>query len=322
MRTNNVNNNWTTENMPNLSGKVIIVTGANSGIGFEAAKEFARKGAQVILACRNMQKAETALAELQSDVPNAQAEIMQLDLASQESIHAFADAFLAKYDQLDVLVNNAGIMQVPYGTTEDGVERQLGTNHLGHFALTGLLINTIRATPNARVVNISSIAHRAASINFDNLMYEGGTGYSPGRAYGRSKLANLMFTYELQRRFEAGGVNAIAVAAHPGVSNTNLNNHLTGGFMSKIMMQLTGRMMQSAAMGALPTMRTAVDPNVKGGDYYGPDGFMGMTGNPVKVESSKASHSSADQKRLWQISEELTGVHYDFDKQRNMEIVQ
>ncbi len=306
-----MNSKWTTTNdMPNLTGKIIIVTGANSGIGFEASKEFSRAGAQVILACRNMQKGESALAALQSHVPTAQAEIMQLDLASQKSIHAFADAFQAKYDQLDVLVNNAGIMQVPYGTTEDGFERQLGTNHLGHFTLTGLLINTIRATANARVVNISSIAHRAASINFDNLMYEGGTGYSPGRAYGRSKLANLMFTYELQRRFEAGGVNAIAVAAHPGVSNTNLNNHLTSGFMSKIMMRLTGRMMQSAAMGALPTMRAAVDPNVKGGDYYGPDGFMGMTGNPVKVKSSKASHNLADQQKLRQVSQELTGVTY------------
>lgn len=322
MRTNNVNNNWTTENMPNLSGKVIIVTGANSGIGFEASKEFARKGAQVILACRNMQKAEAALAELQGGVPNAQAEIMQLDLVSQKSIHAFANAFQAKYDQLDVLVNNAGIMEVPYGTTEDGFERQLGTNHLGHFALTGLLINMIRSTPNARVVNISSGAHRSGSIDFDNLMYEGGTGYSPGQSYGRSKLANLMFTYELQRRFEAGGVNAIAVAAHPGGSNTNLSNHLTDGFNGKIMMPLLRRIFQSAAMGALPTMRAAVDPNVKGGDYYGPGGFMEMSGNPIKVNSSKESHDSADQKKLWQISEELTSVHYDFDKQRNMEIVQ
>ena len=301
---------WTTNDMPDLTGKTIIVTGANSGIGFEASKEFARKGAQVVLACRNMQKAEAALAELQTDVPNAQAEIMQLDLTSQRLIRVFADAFQAKYDQLDVLVNNAGIMQVPYGTTEDGFERQLGTNHLGHFALTGLLSNTLRATPNARVVNISSIAHRAASVNFDNLMYEEGTGYSPGRAYGRSKLANLVFTYELQRRFEAGSVNAIAVAAHPGVSDTNLNNHLTYGFMSKIMMRLTGRMMHNAAMGALPTMRAAVDPGVEGGDYFGPAGFMQMKGNPVKVKSSKASHDSDNQQKLWQVSQELTGVTY------------
>ena len=294
--------------MPDLTGKIIIVTGANSGIGFEAVKEFARKGAQVILACRNMQKAEVALAALQNDVPNAQVEVMQLDLASQKSIHAFADVFLAKYDRLDVLVNNAGIMQVPYGTTEDGFERQLGTNHLGHFALTGLLVDMLTATPNARVVTISSGAHYAASIDFDNLMYEGGTGYSPGRAYGRSKLANLMFTYELQRRFDTIGVNAIAVAAHPGGSNTNLNNHLTDGLINRIMMPLMSRMMQSAAMGALPTMRAAVDPYVKGGDYYGPDGFMQMRGSPVKVKSSKASYSSAEQQKLWQVSQELTGI--------------
>ena len=193
---------WTTEDMPDLTGKVIIVTGANSGIGFEAAKAFARKGAQTILACRSMDKAEAALAEIQAEIPNAPAEIMHLDLANQASIHKFAEAFKAKFNRLDVLVNNAGIMMVPYGTTEDGFEKQFGTNHLGHFALTGLLIDLLLNTKGSRVVNISSGGHRMGQMDFDNLMYADGEGYSGARAYGRSKLANLLFTYELQRRYE------------------------------------------------------------------------------------------------------------------------
>lgn len=301
---------WTTDNMPDLTGKLIIVTGANSGIGFEASKECARKGAHVVMACRNMQKAEAALAALQSDVPNGNAEIMQLDLASQQSVHDFAATFKAKHDRLDILVNNAGIMMVPYGTTNDGFERQFGTNHLGHFALTGLLIDVIKATPNARVVNISSNAHKMGKMDFDNLMFEGGDGYSPMRSYGRSKLANMLFTYELQRRFEAEGIDAIAVAAHPGGSNTNLGNHLMDGLMGKLMMPVMSRMMQSAAMGALPTLRAAADPNVQGGDYFGPKGFMEMTGNPVKVKSNKRSHDSLDQRTLWETSQRLTGVSY------------
>lgn len=301
---------WTTNNMPDLTGKVIIVTGANSGIGFEACKDFARKGAQVVMACRNMQKANDALAELQRAAPNANAEIIELDLASQKSVHAFADAFKAKYDRLDVLVNNAGIMMVPFGVTEDGFERQFGTNHLGHFALTGLLIDLLKATDNSRVVNISSMGHRRGDMNFDNLMYGGGQGYSPFASYARSKLANLLFTYELQRRFEQNGMNALAVAAHPGGSKTNLGNHLTDGLMGRAMMLFANRFAQSAAMGALPTIRAAVDPATHGGDYYGPGGFMELRGDPVKVKSSSASHHSADQRKLWEVSEQLTGIHY------------
>jgi NAD(P)-dependent dehydrogenase (short-subunit alcohol dehydrogenase family) len=224
---NTIGANWTTDNIPDLTGKVIIVTGANSGIGFEAAKEFARKGAQTILACRSMDKAQTALSQIQAEITNAPVEIMQLDLAGLASVRQFADTFKAKYQRLDVLVNNAGIMMVPYGTTEDGFERQFGTNHLGHFALTGLLLDLILKTPGSRVVNVSSSGHRMGSVDFDNLIYDGGNGYSPMRAYGRSKLANLLFTYELQRRFEAAGVEAMALAAHPGSSSTNLGDHLS-----------------------------------------------------------------------------------------------
>jgi NAD(P)-dependent dehydrogenase (short-subunit alcohol dehydrogenase family) len=301
---------WTAANMSDQSGKVIIVTGANSGIGFEAAKEFARKNAQVILACRDMDKAQTALDTITAEMPNAQATMMQLDLASQASVHQFAEDFLVHYDRLDVLVNNAGIMMVPYGTTEDGFERQLGTNHLGHFALTGLLIDRLLSTPGSRVVNVSSGAHRMGTMDFANLNYDGGSGYSPTGAYGRSKLANLLFTYELQRRYEAEGADAIAVAAHPGVSDTNLGNHLYDRWYFKLLEPFSDWFLQGADMGALPTLRAAVDPEVIGSDYYGPDGFMEQRGYPVKVPSSTASHNASDAAKLWQISEEMTGVRY------------
>ena len=244
--------NWATQHMPDLTNKVIIVTGGNSGIGFEAAKEFARKGAQTILACRSMDKAQAALSKLQMDVPDGSAEIMKLDLANLASVREFAGEFNSKYDQLDVLVNNAGIMAVPYATTVDGFESQFGTNHLGHFALTGLLIDLLLQTAGSRVVNISSNGHRMGSMDFDNLMYDSGNDYSAWRAYGRTKLANLLFTYELQRRYERMDVDAIAVAAHPGGSDTNLSNHLEDRWYFKLMRLLLGRMMQSAAMGALP----------------------------------------------------------------------
>ncbi len=301
---------WTTADMPDLTGKVIIVTGANSGIGFEAAKEFARKGAQTILACRSLDKAQGALDRIRAEIPNAPVEIMQLDLASLASVHQFAEAFKAQYDRLDVLANNAGIMMTPYGTTEDGFERQFGTNHLGHFALTGLLIDLLLSTPGSRVVNVSSGGHRMGKMDFSNLMYLGGKGYSPMRAYGRSKLANLLFTYELQRRYAAMGADAIAVAAHPGVSNTDLSRYLEDTWYLKFFRFLEPLVTQSAAMGALPTIRAAVDPSAKGGDYYGPDGLMEQRGYPVLVQSNDASHNVADARQLWQVSEELTGVYF------------
>jgi len=302
---------WTTADIPDLTGKVIIVTGANSGIGFEAAKEFARKGAETILACRSMDKGQAALNEILAEIPDAPAEVMPMDLASLVSVNQFVDDFKAKYDRLDVLVNNAGIMMVPYATTEDGFESQFGINHLGHFALTASLIDLLLKTPGSRVVNISSTGHRIGNMDFDNLMYEGGNGYSPAGAYGRSKLANLLFTNELQRRFEASGVDAIAVAAHPGGSNTNLASHLEDRWYYKLASPLLEQMMQSAAMGALPTLRAAVDPNAEGGDYYGPGGFMEQRGYPVLVQSNGASHNATDAKRLWQVSEELAGVTFE-----------
>jgi len=254
--------------------------------------------------------AQAALDQISTEIPNAPAEIMPLDLASLESVRQFAEAFKAKYDRLDVLLNNAGIMMVPYGMTVDGFERQFGTNHLGHFALTGLLIDLLIRTPGSRVVNVSSNGHRIGKMNFDNLMYEDGVKYSSTGAYGRSKLANLQFTYELQRRYEDQNLDAIAVAAHPGTSETNLGAHLEERKAFKLMRPITERMGQSAAMGALPSIRAAVDPSVTGGEYLGPGSMMEMKGYPVLVTSSKASHNLADAKKLWEVSEQLTGVTF------------
>jgi len=311
MTNDRANHNWSTRDIPDLTGKVIIVTGANSGIGYEAAKEFARKGAQTILACRSFDKAQRALNQIQAEVSTAKVEVMQLNLASQKSIHGFAEAFKSKYDHLDVLVNNAGIMMVPYGTTEDGFERQFGANHLGHFALTGLLIDLLRNTPNSRVVNVSSNGHRQGIMDFDNLMFENGKGYSRMGAYGRTKLANLLFTYELQRRFEETGMNTIATAAHPGLTNTALADHFFGvKFLRPILQPFLGRVLQNASMGALPTLRAAVDPTSRGGQYYGPDGPGETRGYPIVVQSNQASHDKSDARQLWQVSENLTGVKF------------
>ena len=311
MRNNNPNNNhWTIENVPDLNGKVIIVTGANCGIGFETAKEFARKCAHTILACRNLEKGAAALAEIKNEIPTASAEVFHLDLSSLDSVHQFAADFKAKYNRLDVLVNNAGVMYVPYGKTKDGFERHFGTNHLGHFALTGLLIELLLKTPDARVVTVSSVGHRSGEMDFEDLMFEGGRGYRGQRVYGRSKLANLLFTYEMQRRFEAIEANVIATAAHPGGSNTNLARHVENRWYFRLMRPLYEAVAQSAAMGALPTLRAAVDPEVKGGDYYGPDGFMESTGYPVLVKSNEASHNLEDARNLWEVSEKLTNVRY------------
>ena len=301
---------WSTEKMPDLTDQVVLVTGANSGIGFEAAKAFALKGAQTILACRNMEKAEIALNKLLNTIPNAKAEILELDLASLKSVQDFAEKIKKAYERLDILVNNAGIMMVPYGLTEDGFERQMGTNHLGHFALTGHLLELLKETPNARIVNVSSIAHRGGAMDFDDLLYENGTVYNPQAAYGRSKLANLLFTYELQRRFESLQLDIKALAAHPGVSNTNLANHITSAFLFNLMKPVMGILLQSAAMGALPTLRAATDPAAAGGTYYGPGGFREIGGYPVVVQSNQASHNIEDAKKLWQHSENLTGIQY------------
>lgn len=296
--------------MDDLNGKVILVTGGNSGLGYESVKAFAGKGARVILATRDLRKGEAARTKILESNPVGIIEILQLDLMDLESVRSFAEQFRSKYDRLDVLLNNAGIMMTPYFKTKDGFEGQMGTNHLGHFALTGLLLDLIKSTPGARVVNVSSNGHRFGTMDFLNLLYENGEGYTPTKAYGRSKLSNLLFTYELQRRFEAKNIHAEALAAHPGASRTNLDRYLKGKFWYYILWPLAYLMTMNQAQGALPQIRASVDPGAKGGQYYGP--HRSMTGYPVVVKSNEASHNLEDAARLWEISEKLTGISYEF----------
>ena len=299
---------WTTTNIPDLTGKVTIVTGGNSGLGYETVKAFAKRGATVVLASRSIEKGNEAKESIGRI--NGKIEVLYLDLMDFDSIKAFSEAVKSRYNRLDILVNNAGIMTTPYFLTKNGLEAQMGTNHFGHFALTGHLIDLIRKTPGARVVNVSSMAHKQGKMDFNNLLFENGQGYSPLKSYGRSKLMNLLFTYELQRFFEQNNINAMAVAAHPGVSNTNLARFLEKKLIFKILKPLVYPFIQGQEMGALPQIRAGIDEKVKGGDYYGPDGFREMKGFPVKVESNKASKNRADAKELWDISEKLTGVKF------------
>jgi NAD(P)-dependent dehydrogenase (short-subunit alcohol dehydrogenase family) len=305
-------NNWTTNNIPDLTGKVIIVTGGNSGLGYESVKAFAEKGAEVILASRSFEKGEAAKTGILENNPKGQIKVRQLDLMDFTSIKKFASHFKEHYNRLDVLLNNAGIMTTPYFLTKDGLEAQNGTNHFGHFLLTGLLLDIIKDTPGSRVVNVSSNGHKYGKMDFDNLLFENGEGYTPMKSYSRSKLANLLFTYELQRHFEVNGIGSTAVAAHPGVSQTNLGRHIEDKLWFRLFRPLFELLTQSQAQGALPQIRASVDPAVKGGEYYGPDGFSEMTGHPVLIKSNKASHNLEDAKKLWEVSEKLTGIKYNF----------
>lgn len=304
---------WNIEKMPDLTGKIIIVTGANSGLGYESVKAFASKGAEVILAARSMEKGEGAKNKIRKEVSDANIQVMQLDLGDLDSVRAFADTVKKKYNKLDVLLNNAGIMMTPYFKTKDGFEGQFGTNHLGHFALTGLLIDLLLKTPGSKIVNVSSGAHKNGVMDFDNLQFENGKGYSPMKAYGRSKISNLLFTYELQRKLELKGKDTIAVASHPGVALTNLTRHMKGQFILKILMPLFKFMAQDQSMGALPQIRASVDPDVKGSEYYGPDGKREMKGYPVVVQSNEASHNKEDAAKLWEESVKLTGVKFEIN---------
>lgn len=292
--------------IPDLTGKIAIVTGANSGIGLEETRTFVRHGATVIMACRNLTKAQTAKDELMADNPQAKLELMELNLADLNSVRLFVDTFAKQNGRLDILCNNAGVMAIPkHFKTADGFEMQFGTNHLGHFALTGLLLSLIKQTPEARIINVSSLAHNMGKFDPDNLAAE--KGYNKNGAYGLSKLSNLLFTYELQRRLTANNINAISVASHPGWTATNLQKH------SKVFSFGNVLLAQNAEMGALPTIMAAVDPAVKGSEYYGPDGWFGMRGMPAKVKSNGASHNEADARELWSISESLTDVKFNFE---------
>ena len=297
------NDKWTLENIPDQRGKIVIVTGANSGIGYEAARALARKGANVIMACRSLEKGEAAMAQIRRENLQGEAILRQLDLADLSSVRNFADEFLEEYKQLNILINNAGVMAIPYRKTKDGFEMQFGTNHLGHFALTGLLFELLKNTPNSRVVTVSSYAHIVGKINFDDLNSE--KSYQKWLAYGQSKLANLLFAYELQRRSAKNGDNPISIAVHPGYAATNLQNSssffsFTNNFMA-----------QSQEMGALPTLYAATNPEIEGGEFIGPDGFLAQRGYPHKARSSARSYDPETAQRLWQVSEKLTGVRFD-----------
>jgi len=303
---------WTPDEMPDLSGKTIVVTGGNSGIGYEAAVQFARKKATVVLACRSIPKAQAAADAINASQPGATVEVMELDLSSLASIRSFADAFHQRHSRLDVLCNNAGVMAIPYRKTVDGFEMQFGTNHLGHFALTGLLIDRVLSTEGSRVVNVSSGAHRMGSIRFDDL--QGQRNYRKWSAYGQSKLANLLFTFELQRHLDRAGAKTISVACHPGYAATNLQAagpRMQGSSIMESVMALGNAMFsQSAAMGALPTLYAATSSEVHGGDYIGPDGLAELWGHPAKVGCAAAARDVATASRLWETSEQLTNVHY------------
>jgi NAD(P)-dependent dehydrogenase (short-subunit alcohol dehydrogenase family) len=307
-----MNNKWTINDMPDLRGKNIIVTGGNSGLGYESVKAFAYKGAKVILASRSLEKGEDAKNLIRKEIPEADIIVMSLDLGDLESVRAFASNYRKSYKKLHILLNNAGIMMTPYFLTKDGSEGQFGTNHLGHFALTGLLIDILNKTENSRIVNVSSMAHKQGKMDFENIQFKDGSGYSPRKAYGRSKLSNLLFTYELQRKLESSGSTTIAVAAHPGVATTNLARHLENKFLFKILYPVFKCISQDQVMGALPQIRASVDPQVAGGQYYGPDGKREMKGYPVLVQSNEASHNSSDAAILWEVSEKLTGIKFEF----------
>ena len=303
---------WTLNDMPDLTGKIVVVTGGNSGLGFETANVFAQKGAEVVLACRSESRAETAKDTILEECPEAKIAVIKMDLMDLESIRSFAEKFTQRYSQLHILVNNAGVMTTPYGLTKDGFETQMGTNYLGHFALTGLLLDVLARTPNSRVVTVSSIAHRWGKINLSNSIFESADKYLSMRAYGSSKLANLLFIYELQRKFEQNNNNIFALAAHPGATFTNLGRHREGKFLFKLFRPLIKMVLPNPKSGALSQLRAAVDASVKGGDFYGPSGFFQLGGHPVLVKSTKASHNLENAQKLWSLSEELTGVKYEF----------
>lgn len=303
---------WTEDDIGDQSGRVVMITGANSGIGFEAARALAQHGAHVLLGCRNRGKAAEAEEAIAASNPSGSTEVVSIDMADLDSIIAAAERVRATHDRLDVLVNNAGLMATPHGRTTQGFEMQFGVNHLGPVALTAALLDPLLATAGSRVVAISSNGHKMGRIDFDDLMSE--TRYSPWRAYFQSKLANLLFTRALQRHLDDAGSTTIAVAAHPGASATNLGHERSGGPMSagfRWLRPLGDRLIsQPAAMGALPTLRAAVGEDVVGGDYFVPDGFAEMRGHPVRVGMTSRARNDEDGERLWGLSVELTGADY------------
>ena len=300
---------WTSEQIPDQHGRVAIVTGANSGLGLETARELARRGASVVLACRNTEKGERARREIEASAPGAQLELAELDLGSLASVEAFAESFRSSHDGLDLLIDNAGVMAPPRRRTADGFELQLGTNHLGHFALAARLVGALEGREDARVVTLSSNAHKFGRIRFDDLQSE--RRYNRWRAYNQSKLADLLFALELDRRLRAAGSSVKSVAAHPGYSATNLQS-AAAPLLDRLVMQAANPFLaQGAEQGALPTLYAATFPGLAGGSYVGPDGFGELRGHPHLVTPNRAARDEDVAARLWSVSEELTGVHFD-----------
>jgi NAD(P)-dependent dehydrogenase (short-subunit alcohol dehydrogenase family) len=299
---------WIADMIPDQSGRTAVVTGANSGIGLVTARELARAGASVVLACRNVQKGDAAVAQVRETFPTAQVEVQELDLSSLDSVRRFADDL--DVEALDLLVNNAGVMWTPRQRTADGFELQFGTNHLGHFALTGLLLARLERAEAPRVVTVSSNEHRRGHLDFDDL--QGERRYGARKAYRQSKVANIAFGLELDRRLQAAGSAIKSVLAHPGYTATNLQISGPTGIMKPVMKLGNLLIGQSADMGALPTLYAAAAPDVEGGQYFGPSQFFEYRGHPKLVEAKPEAVDPEVGRRLWSVSEELTGVTYDF----------
>jgi len=316
--TKDISTKWSEKDLPDLIGKTIIITVANSGTGFAAAKFMSAKGATLVMACRNPDKANKALQSIKNDNPEAKLDFIQLDLSSLDSIEQFSEAFKKKYSSLDILINNAGMCQTPNIKSEDGFEMQMGVNHLGHYALTGQLMDRLLNTKDSRVVTMSSMNHEQGEMNFDNLFLEGE--YQPMKAYEQSKLANLLFAYELSRRFTQAGVDVESIAAHPGFVKSNImksNEHTQRSFGFAMMFNVFDVVLgMSPSKGSLGIMRAATDRTLNNGDYVGPTNMNGFRGYPKLLESSENSYNEKDAQELWEMSEELTNVRYQqLDKQ-------
>lgn len=295
---------WSQSDIPDQTGRVAVVTGANSGIGLETARELARRGAHIVLACRSQARADEAIEDIRFELPESQIDFMALDLADLEQVRAFSASVHARFDRLDLLINNAGVMIPPASKTKQDFELQFGVNHIGHFALTGLLLDLLLASEGARIISVSSTAHRMGRMNFEDLDFDA-RGYNASSAYAQSKLANLLFIAELARKLDGAGADVLAAAAHPGWTQTNLQKHSTVfQFMNPVFgMQPIG--------GALPTLRAATDRSVEANDYFGPGRFFEIWGAPKKVGRTERAKSIADASRLWEISEERSGVRFD-----------
>lgn len=293
---------------PQQKGRVAIVTGANTGLGYEAALGLSKTGMTVILACRDLKKARLAMSRLKRESINADVDIMKIDLSSLASVRNFVEEFLSKYERLDLLINNAGIMMPPYSVSEDGLESQMAANYFGHFLLTGLLLGILEKTPNSRTIMLASLAHKSGKINFKDL--QSAKKYNRWGAYAQSKLACLMYSYELQRRLSAKNMQTIAIAAHPGVSASDLSRNLpdfVNSLIAPLVLRVGG---QTAKQGALSILYAALNPNLRGGEYIGPKNRLGWKGKPAKIRAKKHAYDKIVAERLWLESEKLTGICY------------